>query len=195
MKTKDLIKKIDFTLLRTQKKTLIKIIDELEKSGEESDKLNDLCGILNFIDGIQDFAVDIVGLNPMNVYDFELEESREDVTKNVTLCAVCNSDDVTIKENNKGYCMICGKEVNTYKAKHIPIVKIIGYQIVGALNEKHDGENHPDMVSDYALYSLKQAREMITNDRDNWIILSIWSDEIETPLFMFNGNPDNNHEK
>lgn len=83
--TPQLISRIDFTTLRTQKKTLIKIIDQYELNknvmvSKESEAL-DLCGILNLIDSIQDFAVDVMGLNPINVFDFELEESREDVIK------------------------------------------------------------------------------------------------------------------
>ena len=83
--TPQLISRIDFTTLRTQKKTLIKIIDQYELNknvmvSKESEAL-DLCGILNLIDSIQDFAVDVMGLNPIDIFDFELEESREDVIK------------------------------------------------------------------------------------------------------------------
>ena len=83
--TPQLISRIDFTTLRTQKKSLIKIIDEYELNknvmvSKESEAL-DLCGILNLIDSIQDFAVDVMGLNPIDIFDFELEESREDVIK------------------------------------------------------------------------------------------------------------------
>jgi hypothetical protein len=81
MKTPELVNKIDFSSLRTQKKTLIEIIDELERSGKEPEKTSDLCGILNLIDSIQDFATDVMGLNPIDVFDFELEEKRKDVVK------------------------------------------------------------------------------------------------------------------
>jgi hypothetical protein len=100
MKTPELVNKIDFSSLRTQKKSLINIIDELEKSGKEPEKTSNLNGILNLIDSIQDFACDVMGLNPIDVFDFELEESREDVTKTITLCKECNTDDVTIKVKN-----------------------------------------------------------------------------------------------
>ena len=43
--------------------------------------VTNLDGILNLIDCIQDFAVDVVGLNPIDVFDFELEENREDIIK------------------------------------------------------------------------------------------------------------------
>lgn len=78
-----LISRIDFSTLRTQKKTLIEIIDDMEKKNIEyyKDDVSNLNGILNLIDSIQDFAVDVVGLNPIDIYDFELEESREDIVK------------------------------------------------------------------------------------------------------------------
>ena len=79
--TPKLVSLIDFSLLRTQKKTLIEIIDDMEKRGVEPDKLIDLDGILNLIDSIQDFATDVMGLNPIDIFDFELEENREDVIK------------------------------------------------------------------------------------------------------------------
>jgi hypothetical protein len=79
--TPKLVSLIDFSLLRTQKKTLIEMIDDFEKRGVEPDKLIDLDGILNLIDSIQDFATDVMGLNPIDIYDFELEENREDVIK------------------------------------------------------------------------------------------------------------------
>ena len=55
----------------------------MEKKNAEyyKDEVSNLNGILNLIDSIQDFAVDVIGLNPIDIYDFELEESREDVVK------------------------------------------------------------------------------------------------------------------
>jgi hypothetical protein len=81
--TPKLVSLIDFSLLRTQKKTLIEIIDDMEKKNAEYYKndVSDLDGILNLLDCIQDYAVDVMGLNPIDVYDFELEENREDVIK------------------------------------------------------------------------------------------------------------------
>ena len=81
--TPKLVSLIDFSTLRTQKRTLIEIIDDMEKKNAEYYKndVTNLDGILNLIDCIQDFAVDVVGLNPIDVFDFELEENREDIVK------------------------------------------------------------------------------------------------------------------
>ena len=65
---------IDFTTLRTQKATLLNVIDGFEKNNINTDDLN---GILNLIDAIQDYAVDILGIPAIHVYDFEREEERE----------------------------------------------------------------------------------------------------------------------
>jgi hypothetical protein len=100
--TPQLIRKIDFSLLRTQKKTLIEIIDDMEKKNVEYYKndVSNLDGILNLIDCIQDFATDVMGLNPIDVYDFDLEELREDIIKpNKTN----KSDKSNKKYNNDGY--------------------------------------------------------------------------------------------
>jgi hypothetical protein len=197
--TPKLVSLIDFTTLRTQKKTLIEIIDDMEKRGVEPERVSNLDGILNLIDCIQDFAVDVMGLNPIDVFDFELEESREDVTKTVTLCKECNTDDVTIKVRNSGYCMICGKEVEIYEATLKTTAKVIGYQVLGMAGHENDGQLHPEMSASFALYSLKQARKMLSSDNtmytNEWVIVSIWSGDIEEPTFMFRGNPDNNHKK
>jgi SepF-like predicted cell division protein (DUF552 family) len=75
-----LISFFDFSMLRTQKRSLINIIDDFEKTGKKPDELIlDLCGILNLIDAIQDYAVDVVGMNPVNVFDFDFEEARKDI--------------------------------------------------------------------------------------------------------------------
>jgi hypothetical protein len=79
----DFIARVDFSTLRTQKKSLIEMIDDMEKKNAEYyyNELSDLNGILNLIDSIQDFACDVMGMNPIDIFDFELEEGREDVIK------------------------------------------------------------------------------------------------------------------
>jgi hypothetical protein len=70
--------KIDFTDLRSQKTTLLNVIDGFEKSNVNTD---DLKGILNLIDALQDYAVDEMGIPEMQVFDFELEEERDMTSK------------------------------------------------------------------------------------------------------------------
>lgn len=67
---------IDWTDLRTQKTTLLKVMDTL-KSPEQVD---DLEGILAVIDSLQDYVVDELGVPEMHVFDLELEEEREQST-------------------------------------------------------------------------------------------------------------------
>jgi hypothetical protein len=73
--TPEFINKIDFTTLRTQKTTLLKVIDQLENDGNSN--ADDLTGILHLIDALQDYAVDELDIPAMHVYDFELEEERD----------------------------------------------------------------------------------------------------------------------
>jgi hypothetical protein len=68
METPEFLNNIDWSLLRSQKREL------LELTKEASD--NNLTGIVYLIDAIQDYAVDEMGINPVLVYDFELEETR-----------------------------------------------------------------------------------------------------------------------
>jgi hypothetical protein len=66
------IEKIDFTTLRTQKSALLTAMRKI-CNDKESD---DLDGIVHLIDAIQDYAVDIMGISEMLVFDFEKEEKR-----------------------------------------------------------------------------------------------------------------------
>ena len=71
----EILQKIDWTDLRAQKTTLLAVIGYAEKSLPLL--VDDLNGILNLIDSLQDFAVDEMGVPEMLVFDFEEEENRE----------------------------------------------------------------------------------------------------------------------
>jgi hypothetical protein len=79
--TPKLVSLIDFNMLKEQKASLNYVIDYLETEQIIGTASNNLIGLLNLIDSIQDFAVDVMGLNPIDVFDFEFEENREDVVK------------------------------------------------------------------------------------------------------------------
>lgn len=74
--------KIDWSELRNQKAVLLDVIDGYNKKigSENDDEHSALSGILHLIDGLQDHAVDVLGVNSNDVYDFELEEEREKET-------------------------------------------------------------------------------------------------------------------
>jgi hypothetical protein len=61
----DFIQKIDWTLLRKQKKDLLKVINKDTVSPKEKESLE---GIMFLIDSIQDYAVDTCELPERKVY-------------------------------------------------------------------------------------------------------------------------------
>jgi len=79
--------KIDFTDLRTQKGVLLVIIDELEK--KQDIRFEELNGILHLIDSIQDYAVDVLGVPEMHVFDLDVEENREASTPEENFAREC----------------------------------------------------------------------------------------------------------
>jgi ssDNA-binding Zn-finger/Zn-ribbon topoisomerase 1 len=136
-----------------------------------------------------------MGLNPIDVFDFEFEELREDIQKpdkTVILCKECNTDDVIIRGHNKGLCMICGKDVETYTTELRADAKVIGYQV---LSNTTDCALHPKMEASFCLYSLKQCKKIVGGETTNWKIQTYWSGDIEEPTMMFHNSPDNNHKK
>jgi len=74
----EVLLKIDWSELRAQKTSLIEIIAELEK--KKDIRFEELDGILNLVDSLQDYAVDEMGVPEMSVFDFEDEEKREEST-------------------------------------------------------------------------------------------------------------------
>ena len=66
----DFLKNIDFKSLKKQKQTLLATIDK-SKSKKEID---DLTGILNLIDEIQDKAVDVYGYKESTVFKLSKEK-------------------------------------------------------------------------------------------------------------------------
>jgi hypothetical protein len=84
MSVPDFIKRIDFTTLRNQKATLLLVIGNMvcDNSNPETNKIiaserDDLDGILTLIDALQAYAVDANIVDGIHVYDFELEEKRD----------------------------------------------------------------------------------------------------------------------
>ena len=74
MKTPYFVEKIDWSELRNQKRLLLETINNDAVSPEHKEALE---GILALVDAAQDYAVDEMGLNANDVYDFEMEENRD----------------------------------------------------------------------------------------------------------------------
>jgi hypothetical protein len=71
----ELINGIDWELLKKQKKTLLNVIDSKFNSEPMLKKsvIEDLTGILNLVDSIQDYAVDVMGVDEKTVFDLHEE--------------------------------------------------------------------------------------------------------------------------
>lgn len=67
----ELISRIDWKLLKKQKKTLLAVIEENEINTvlQNPERVDDLTGILNLVDSIQDFAVDIMKVDEKIVFN------------------------------------------------------------------------------------------------------------------------------
>lgn len=146
----------------------------------------------------------------MDTYVEQLYEDKH-CTKTVLVCPECGSDNVRVKmwvnantnevyddameDDDEYYCNDCKQHVDKASEEiMIPRKKVIGFQVEG-----HDGVGHhimhPDMDASFCIYSLSQANEMILNTThqtggyDDWKLLTIWTDDIEEPTMMFEGDP------
>lgn len=148
-----------------------------------------------------------------DVYDFSyvvdsyIERLYEDThcTKTVHVCPNCKSDNVRVKkwvnpntneiidsasdgEEDDDWCEDCQGHYKVDVVTLIPRAKVIGFQV-----EDADGTHimHPDMDASFCVYNLKQANEMMKhygNGHCNWKLQAIWTDDIEEPTMMFEGN-------
>lgn len=66
----NIIRNIDFNMLRVQKTALLSIREEL-LSPEQGDALE---GIVNLIDAVQDYAVDVMGMDKYEVFNLSKED-------------------------------------------------------------------------------------------------------------------------
>ena len=70
----EFIQKINWELLKKQKKTLLSAIEKASGTGWDNDAyIDDLNGILHLIDSLQDYVVDELGVDEINVFG----ETRE----------------------------------------------------------------------------------------------------------------------
>lgn len=150
-----------------------------------------------------------------DVYDFSykvdsyIERLYEDLheTKEVWVCPDCNSDNVQFKtwtdansmkatndecpmEDSDCYCKDCESTSLLVRTKLIPRAKVIGFQVNAYDGLGHE-YMHPSMDGSFCIYNLTQAGEMMINsagDIDSRLV-AIWTDDIEEPTFMFEGDP------
>lgn len=133
-------------------------------------------------------------------------------TKTVWLCPHCNSDntelkmwvnantDVLSEENevdpDEGWCNDCQQNGELYESTLLFDTNVIGFQVVGIEGMSQEGNIHPDMDASFCIYSLSQCNEMLMKSNTSfvnfvWRLDAIWSNDIEEPTMMFEGDPRN----
>jgi len=101
MNAEELIKNIDWSELRNQKRTLLGVIDK-HYNNIASESLNDsakddLEGLVNLIDSLQDYAVDQLGIDSIHVFDFDDEDPKD----GETLIPIVNLKEVEFSPESK----------------------------------------------------------------------------------------------
>ena len=125
------------------------------------------------------------------------------------VCTHCNSDNVQVQAwvrpnqgmkyvdevaegDMPGWCDDCGLSAVIETAEMNVRHKVVGFQV--ADDNREGVEQHPHMDTSYSLYSLEQAKAMIDDDNngdEQWKLVAIWTDDVEEPEFMFEGDPRN----
>jgi len=144
------------------------------------------------------------------IKDSKNNEIKEgDAVKQVWICENCGSDNVQVKtwiglndnlvsdgalDSDDYWCEDCQEHHGVKLVTLKQDAKVIGFQVVGEENSKHEGEIHPSMDASFCIYSLSQANDMLDNINEmsqnpSWRLLTIWEGDIEEPTFMFEGNP------
>lgn len=81
----EFIQKMDWSILREQKETLLNIIN-----WNKLPLLNDnLQGIVHILDAIQDYAVDVAGYSETDVYLFDTDDQNESIWRGIDLDYIC----------------------------------------------------------------------------------------------------------
>jgi hypothetical protein len=78
MTAEELLKNIDWSELRNQKRILLNVINDDGHLPNEDPK-HDLRGLLYLIDNLQEYACDVLNIPSIDIYDFEDEDDMEKI--------------------------------------------------------------------------------------------------------------------
>jgi len=106
----DIFDNIDWALLKKQKAWLVEFPDTGNNTDSEA-----VDGLLAFIDGIQEYAVDVLGIPENDVFTSEYDE--DDIEGN-TPCEQCGSQKNLLFENC--LCTDCDPRTNPDQRKPFP---------------------------------------------------------------------------
>lgn len=191
MKTPYFIEKIDWSELRNQKRFLLKM--ESNVNGED---LGNLEGIINLIDAIQDYAVDEMGINENDVFDFEQEEDREKETPELKFVResadniymeLCESDGFHFYEN------IPTEFIEKIMTDDEAIIKgLLRTRILGDLKENPQAfqykNNKPiydnNMREDFEFVATDYIRNIFKSYKQVWICSNCGSTNVQTKMWV-----------
>ena len=145
----------------------------------------------------------------IDAYLDEQHDKENPVMENVHVCDFCNSDNVQTKawvrpnknnefidiaseEINDNYCDDCEENSCLSVVEKNVRHAVIGFQVWGDDGTAQNGEMHPHMDASFCVYSLDQANSMMDDDNngdEQWKLMAIWTDTVEEPTMMFEGDP------
>jgi hypothetical protein len=193
METPKFITNIDWTDLRTQKTLLLETINNDAVDPEHKEGLE---GILALIDALQDYAVDELGVDEMHVFDFELEEEREQSTPEENFAResaekifdeLCESDGFH-QEDDMSEEFISSVMADRFQSDIIKA--LIRAQIINDLKEnpkafQYDSKNVPiydsNMREDYEGLVINYIRERFNSGKTKtlWLCPHCGSDNVQ----------------
>ena len=157
--------------------------------------------------GEYEYNMDVYGF--AYVIDSYVERLYEDTneTKSVWVCPDCRSDNVQFKtwtdantmtatndecpmEEGDCHCKDCESTSVLITKIMMPRKKVIGFQVILIDGVGHP-ILHPKMNGNHSnVYNLEQANKMVSNPEygEYCELKTIWTDDIECPVMMFEGN-------
>jgi Na+/phosphate symporter len=104
----ELLEKTDFEKLKDQKMKLLGMIEDYESSPElaKQETAKEMVGLVNFIDSVQDYAVDVMGKDENKVFNFE--EEREGIIERMKnfVKEIILRGDANISEHDSSECLM-----------------------------------------------------------------------------------------
>jgi len=121
MKAKEILKNIDWSELRNQKRNLLEVININEVNPEQKEGLE---GIMALIDQLQDYACDEMNIPSIHVYDFEMEDKESEFKLDDKCQEIKTLNDINLTDDEKHMVMSL---VNNYGSGQHPVCEEVTF--------------------------------------------------------------------